>query len=157
MPRSCLFSRKLALRLERIRPAISNKNGRRERMHRTHAGDDARARPAREPIAAAGRGLPFHDSYVLLTACGRICMHRRKINVSTVQSVSGPTFSGMASTGGLEPPTPGFIPLRLPPPPQKERDVRGLDCPFTMALRPTGAARPVSTPSRQCRAWLGIG
>ncbi len=27
---------------------------------------------------------PFHDRDILVTACGRICMARRKINVSTV-------------------------------------------------------------------------
>ena len=27
---------------------------------------------------------PFHDKDVLVTACGRICMQRKKINVSTV-------------------------------------------------------------------------
>ena len=27
---------------------------------------------------------PFHDRDVLVTACGRICIHRKKINVSTV-------------------------------------------------------------------------
>ncbi len=27
---------------------------------------------------------PFHDREVLVTACGRICMHRKKINLSTV-------------------------------------------------------------------------
>ena len=27
---------------------------------------------------------PFHDPDILVTACGRICMHRKKINVSTV-------------------------------------------------------------------------
>jgi len=27
---------------------------------------------------------PFHDKDALVTACGRICMHRKKINVSTV-------------------------------------------------------------------------
>jgi hypothetical protein len=34
-------------------------------------------------------GLPdiayhFHDRDVLVTACGRICMHRKKINISNV-------------------------------------------------------------------------
>src|SRR5258706_7921587 len=29
-------------------------------------------------------GYPFHDREVLVTACGRICMHRKKINISTV-------------------------------------------------------------------------
>lgn len=27
---------------------------------------------------------PLHDRKVLITACGRICMHRKKINISTV-------------------------------------------------------------------------
>ena len=37
------------------------------------------------------RGLPevdypFHDRDLLVTACGRICMHRKKINISTVMA-----------------------------------------------------------------------
>jgi hypothetical protein len=27
---------------------------------------------------------PFHDRDVLITACGRLCLHRKKIDVSTV-------------------------------------------------------------------------
>lgn len=27
---------------------------------------------------------PFHDKDIMVTACGRVCMHRKKINVSTV-------------------------------------------------------------------------
>jgi|ERR1700730_10615260 hypothetical protein len=27
---------------------------------------------------------PFHDRECLVTACGRLCMHRKKINISTV-------------------------------------------------------------------------
>ena len=27
---------------------------------------------------------PLHDRQCLVTACGRICMHRKKINISTV-------------------------------------------------------------------------
>ncbi len=27
---------------------------------------------------------PFHDREVLVTACGRLCLHRKRINVSTV-------------------------------------------------------------------------
>jgi hypothetical protein len=27
---------------------------------------------------------PLHDRDVLVTACGRVCMHRKKINISTV-------------------------------------------------------------------------
>jgi hypothetical protein len=29
---------------------------------------------------------PFHDKDVLVTACGRICMHRKKVNISTVMA-----------------------------------------------------------------------
>jgi transposase InsO family protein len=49
-------------------------------------------RPPAELYAPSGRtyrGLPdldypFHDRDILVTACGRICMHRKKINISTV-------------------------------------------------------------------------
>ncbi|TVR07010.1 MAG: IS481 family transposase [Salinarimonadaceae bacterium] len=42
-----------------------------------------------EPSRRSYEGLPdldypFHDRDVTVTACGRICMHRKKINVSTV-------------------------------------------------------------------------
>jgi len=41
------------------------------------------------PSSRSYQGLPevaypFHDRDVLVTACGRICMHRKKINLSTV-------------------------------------------------------------------------
>jgi transposase InsO family protein len=41
------------------------------------------------PSLRAYEGLPqvdypFHDRDILVTACGRICMHRKKVNVSTV-------------------------------------------------------------------------
>ncbi|MEL7302247.1 MAG: IS481 family transposase, partial [Pseudomonadota bacterium] len=29
---------------------------------------------------------PLHDRDVLVTACGRLCMHRKKINISTVMA-----------------------------------------------------------------------
>ena len=39
---------------------------------------------ARPITACPSSNYPFHDRDVLVTACGRICMHRKKINVSTV-------------------------------------------------------------------------
>jgi transposase InsO family protein len=41
------------------------------------------------PSSRPYRGLPeleypFHDRDILVTACGRICMHRKKVNISTV-------------------------------------------------------------------------
>ena len=47
-------------------------------------------------------------------------------------SASSTAWQGVASPAGLEPATPGFIPLRLSPPP---RGVRGLDYPFTVSLQ----------------------
>ncbi len=42
-----------------------------------------------QPSPRPYRGLPdldypFHDRDILVTSCGRICMHRKKINISTV-------------------------------------------------------------------------
>lgn len=39
------------------------------------------------PRSYAGLGeisYPFHDKSLIVTACGRLCMHRKKINISTV-------------------------------------------------------------------------
>jgi hypothetical protein len=43
------------------------------------------------PASRIYRGLPeidypMHDRDVLVTACGRICMHKKKINISTVMA-----------------------------------------------------------------------
>ena len=41
------------------------------------------------PSAKRYRGLPqiaypFHDREIMVTSCGRVCMRRKKINISTV-------------------------------------------------------------------------
>ena len=41
----------------------------------------ARHSPLSRP---AGTGLSFHDRTIHVTRCGRICLHRKKINLSTV-------------------------------------------------------------------------
>jgi hypothetical protein len=35
-------------------------------------------------VSCRWRRYPLHEREVLVTACGRICMHRKRINVSTV-------------------------------------------------------------------------
>ncbi|WP_428669408.1 integrase core domain-containing protein [Roseibium sp.] len=40
--------------------------------------------PARSYDGLPDLEYPFHDRDALVTACGRICMHRKKINISTV-------------------------------------------------------------------------
>ncbi len=44
-----------------------------------------------QPSSRPYRGLPevdypFHDKDILVTSCGRICMHRKKINISSVMA-----------------------------------------------------------------------
>jgi hypothetical protein len=46
---------------------------------------------AQDHIGRAYTGLPevaypLHDKDILVTACGRLCMHRKKINISTVMA-----------------------------------------------------------------------
>jgi hypothetical protein len=55
---------------------------------------DSRPRPEREvaqndPLAVDRAEhpeltYPFHDRDVVITACGRLCLHRKRINISTV-------------------------------------------------------------------------
>ena len=40
--------------------------------------------PARPYNGLPDLDYPFHDRDILVTACGRICMHRKKISISTV-------------------------------------------------------------------------
>ena len=52
------------------------------------------------------RGLPeltypLHDRDVVVTACGRICMHRKRINISHVL-VSGPQGIDVSGAPGSE-------------------------------------------------------
>jgi hypothetical protein len=57
---------------------------------RPHEAIDMRVPAERyTPSLRAYEGLPevdypFHDRDILVTACGRICLHRKKVNVSTV-------------------------------------------------------------------------
>ena len=42
-------------------------------------------RPSTRPYRGLPElGYPFHDREILVTACGRLCLHRKKINLSTV-------------------------------------------------------------------------
>ncbi len=112
---------RLGIKIERIRPASPQENGRHERMHRTLKQETTRppgmnflqqqarfdafvnefnnerpheALDMKSPAAVystakiAYAGLPdveypFHDRDIIVTNCGRICMARKKINIST--------------------------------------------------------------------------
>jgi transposase InsO family protein len=89
----------LTLKQETARPPAMNILAQQDRFdafveefntERPHEALDMK-RPADVYIASprAYNGLPevdypFHDKDILVTACGRICMHRKKINISTV-------------------------------------------------------------------------
>lgn len=61
----------------------------------------------------------------------------------------------MVSAAGFEPTAPGFMPLRLSPPPFS---VRGLDCPFAIGPKKAVRRRPSSLYTFPVAgAWLGIG
>lgn len=48
---------------------------------------DEHYRPSEKPYAGLPElDYPFHDRDILVTACGRICMHRKKVNISTVMA-----------------------------------------------------------------------
>ena len=89
----------LTLKQETVRPPALNALQQQERFdaflnefnhERPHEALDMRC-PAElyTPAPRAYEGLPelaypFHDREALVTACGRLCMHRKKINISTV-------------------------------------------------------------------------
>ena len=50
-----------------------------------HAGAVSRARWSSRPYSGLpDLTYPLHDRDALVTACGRICMHRKRLNISTV-------------------------------------------------------------------------
>jgi transposase InsO family protein len=94
---------RLGVTIERIKPGKPQQNGRHERMHLTLKKEATRPPGCNErPHEALAMkcpaelysvsprrydGLPeltypFHDRDILVTACGRICLHRKKINIS---------------------------------------------------------------------------
>lgn len=45
---------------------------------------DLYTNPSRQYNGLQPLEYPFHDRTVLVTSCGRICLHRKTINLSTV-------------------------------------------------------------------------
>jgi len=91
----------LTLKKETTRPARANHLAQQVRFddfvsefntERPHEGlGMAMPAEAYTPSGRAYDGLPdldypFHDTDALITACGRLCMHRKKINISTVMA-----------------------------------------------------------------------
>ena len=70
---------RLGIAIERIKPGHPQQNGRHERMHLTLKREATRPHGGLPELT-----YPFHDRDILVTACGRLCLHRKKINISTV-------------------------------------------------------------------------
>ena len=74
---------RLGIEIERIKPGHPQQNGRHEALGmKTPTEVDS-------PSPRTYQGLPdltypLHDREIMVTACGRLCMHRKKINISTV-------------------------------------------------------------------------
>jgi hypothetical protein len=105
---------RLGIAIERIKPGHPQQNGRHERMHLTPGLNSLQQQErfdtflrefnVERPHEALGMkcpaevylgsqrsydGLPelaypFHDRDVIVTSCGRLCLHRKKINISVV-------------------------------------------------------------------------
>ena len=96
---------RLGIAIERIKPGHPQQNGRSEPMHLNpaaklqHPAAALRCLRSRVQRRTAERGArhevpgynglpeltyPFPDRDVLVTACGRLCLHRKRINISTV-------------------------------------------------------------------------
>ena len=71
------------------RPAIAKtRNGKRPSTYRAERAlwpsEAARPKPPRDPICGIGElSYPFHDRTVLVSYCGRICIFKKKVNLST--------------------------------------------------------------------------
>lgn len=98
-------------------------------------------------------GYPFHDRDILVTACGRICMARKKINVSTVLAVQRPGAKEVDD--GIRPVSfmhydLGYIDL-------EQRTLQTIDNPFGTRLPSMSQVQAVTCVSRPCQGQLADG
>lgn len=83
---------------------------------------------------------PFHDRDILVTACGRICMHRKKVNISTV--LAGHKLGAREVDDGIwlvsfMRSDPGYIDL-------EQRTLQTIDNPFGTRLSPMSQVHSVT-------------
>ena len=97
------------------------------------------------PSARAYRGLPdltcpFHDREIVVTACGRLCLHRKKINISTV--LAGQTLGIEEVDDGVW--LVSFMDYDLGYIDLEQRTLQPLDNPFGTRLSPMSSVRFVT-------------
>ncbi len=89
------------------------------------------------PSKSPYRGLPdleypFHDRECVVTACGRLCLHRKKINISTV--LAGQKLGINEVDDGIW--LVSFLPYDLGYFDLEQRTLQPLDTPFGPRLSP---------------------
>jgi transposase InsO family protein len=90
-------------------------------------------RPSPKPYSGLSEiNYPFHDRDILVTACGRICMHRKKINISGV--LAGQTLGIKEVDDGIW--LVSFMHYNLGYIDLEQRTLQPLDNPFGPRLSP---------------------
>ena len=83
---------------------------------------------------------PFHDKDIMVTACGRICMHRKKINISTV--LAGQRLGIKEVDDGIW--LISFMQYDLGYIDLEQRTLQTIDSPFGTRLSPMSQVRSVT-------------
>ena len=77
-----LCKRVLPIRLQFLRSGVQRRTAARSPRHECPA--ELYTASTRRYDGLPDLTYPFHDRDVLVTACGRLCLHRKRINISTV-------------------------------------------------------------------------
>ena len=83
---------------------------------------------------------PFHDRELLVTACGRLCLHRKRINISTVLAGQKLGIKEVDDRIWLV----SFMHYDLGYFDLEQKTLQPLDNPFGMRLSPISWVRPVT-------------
>jgi hypothetical protein len=94
---------------------------------------------------------PFHDREVLVTACGRLCLHRKRINISTV--LAGQKLGIKEVDDGIW--LVSFMHYDLGYFDLEQKTLQPLDNPFGTRLSPMSQVRPVTHVSGLDKNWGG--
>src|SRR5664279_4284590 len=145
----------LTLKKEATKPASANSLQQQERFdafvqefnaERPHEALDMKC-PAEfyTPSARSYDGLPeltypFHDRDVIVTACGRLCLHRKRINISTV--LAGQKLGIKEVDEGIW--LVSFLHYDLGYFDLEQKTLQPLDNPFGTRLSPMSWVRPVT-------------
>ena len=98
-----------------------------------------------------GLTYPFHDRELLVTACGRLCLHRKRINISTV--LAGQKLGIKEVDDGIW--LVSFMHYDLGYFDLEQKTLQPLDNPFGTRLSPMSQVRSVTDVSGPDKCWTG--